>query len=55
MDAINRMASKPESYSILIMSSPLWGRHIVFALSVYPSIRLSVCHTLFPLNNSSTL
>ena len=38
-----------------IMSPPLWGRHIVFALSVCPSIRLSVCHTSFPLNNSSTL
>jgi len=43
--------------------SPTLGRHIVFALSVCPSIRLSVypsgclsvCHTSFPLNNSSTL
>jgi len=34
---------------------PLWGRHIVFALSVWLSVRLSVCNTSFPLNNSSTL
>jgi len=35
----------PDDYPFLrlIMSPTLWGRHIVFALSICPSIRLFVC------------
>jgi len=42
----------------LIMSPPPLGETYCFCLvrlSVYPSGCLSVCHTSFPLNNSSTL
>jgi len=36
------LTGNPSAHS-LVMSPPLWGRHIVFALSVCPSIRLAVC------------
>jgi len=37
-----QMVQQPGNH-FYIMSPPLWGRHIVFALSVCPSVRPSVC------------
>ena len=47
--AIRFYVSPPSGGDILFLPCPS------VRLSVYPSVRLSVCHTSFPLNNSSTL